>query len=249
MIEPVLKDKGLSGNSKIVYSVLRSFHGDAGTYPSIVQLSEAAGMSKGAIQTALARLSERGYIEIEKPTGADKWSHKRSSYFFTYNAIIIEHLAGGRVTSREPGRQDAGTRTRPGIEDANTSGDLGRVTKEIHIRDPIEERRARTRDKFDLSLELSIDELRSSGRRPNKNTSLETWIRNTARLWKGTAPEELLAYHLIFVTLNASRFWPTPAEVAKVGDENPDMIGETIAEAREMLGKTAPTLAIVGGEQ
>ena len=54
---------------------------------------------------------------------------------------------------------------------------------------------------------------------------------------------------MIFVTLNASRFWPTPAEVAKVGDENPDMIGETIAEAREMLGKTAPTLAIVGGEQ
>ena len=143
VIGPVLADKNLSANAKLIYAVLMSFDGERGCFPKLTQLADSMGANVSTVRRAIRQLEEEGFIHVDRPTGKDVWRHRHTSYRFmplTKN----EHLAHARAHRV----RKTGTPTSVQNEHSNECAKPALVTpiRSKEIRSIQEETRAPARD-------------------------------------------------------------------------------------------------------
>jgi len=143
VIGPVLADKNLSANAKLVYAALMSFDGERGCFPKLTQLAEALGANVSTVRRAIRQLEDEEFIQVKRPTGKDLWRHLHTSYYFM-PLTKTEHLAHART--HRVGK--TGTRTSVQNEHSNECAKPAPVTpiRSIAIRSIQEETRADARD-------------------------------------------------------------------------------------------------------
>ena len=103
VVGPVLADAELSASAKLIYATLMSFDGDRGCFPKLQHLADSLGTNISTIRRGIAKLEERGYIEVERPQGKDIWQHKHTSYYFR-PLDKTEHLAHARRVNKTHNR-------------------------------------------------------------------------------------------------------------------------------------------------
>lgn len=84
----VLEHPRLTLAAKVVFALLVNCSKPGGTVrPRQTTLCRKSGISRSAVQRALVQLEEEGFIEIQNPTGMDRWAHRTNVYKFTTRAI------------------------------------------------------------------------------------------------------------------------------------------------------------------
>jgi len=81
----IFHDPDLTPLSKLLYGRLLRYAGRNGiSWPSQEELANEMGTSLSTIEKSLKKLAECKYIEIERPRGKDRLSHKTNRYYFIW---------------------------------------------------------------------------------------------------------------------------------------------------------------------
>jgi len=89
----LMRYKDLSPSAKLCWARLAQYAGENGiAYPSLDTLAYETGITTRAVIKAIKELVNKGFLEVEKPTGIDKLLHKTNRYYFILHDIFRSEL-------------------------------------------------------------------------------------------------------------------------------------------------------------
>ena len=85
----LLQYTGLNAVEKLVWARLAQFMGENEfCYPKQKTLAKEVGVSVSCVLRALSRLEEKGFLEVERPAGAEKIKRYTNKYYFIEHEVL-----------------------------------------------------------------------------------------------------------------------------------------------------------------